>query len=35
MDGGYILEDGSPDVIFNAPKFERTREFLSSVLENK
>lgn len=30
MEGGIILEEGTPDQIFNHPKQERTREFLSS-----
>lgn len=29
MDGGVILEDGTPEEIFKTPKKERTREFLS------
>ena len=33
MDGGYIVEDGTPDEIFGNPKNERTRAFLSRVLE--
>lgn len=32
MDDGYILESGTPDEIFNFPKNERTRDFLSKVL---
>lgn len=32
MDGGYLVEDGTPDQVFNAPKNERTRAFLSKVL---
>ena len=32
MDGGYIVEEGTPSEIFNNPKVERTREFLSRVL---
>ena len=32
MDGGYIIEQGTPDEIFNHPKEERTRAFLSKVL---
>lgn len=32
MDGGYIVEEGTPDEIFLAPKAERTKEFLSKVL---
>lgn len=33
MDGGYVIEDSSPDEIFTHPKNERTKEFLSRVLE--
>ena len=29
MDGGVILEDGTPEEIFDHPKYDRTREFLS------
>ena len=29
MDGGAILEEGSPEEIFTSPKQERTRAFLS------
>jgi putative lysine transport system ATP-binding protein len=29
MDKGIILEDGTPDQLFNNPKEERTKEFLS------
>ncbi|MBQ3034090.1 MAG: amino acid ABC transporter ATP-binding protein [Deferribacterales bacterium] len=32
MYDGEILESGSPDDIFKNPKYERTKEFLSSVL---
>ncbi len=32
MDGGYIVEEGTPAEIFENPKMERTREFLSRVL---
>ena len=32
MDGGYIVEQGTPDEIFNHPKEERTKNFLSKVL---
>ena len=32
MDGGVIVEEGAPEVIFNAPKEARTKEFLSRVL---
>ncbi|MFC6486871.1 ectoine/hydroxyectoine ABC transporter ATP-binding protein EhuA [Nitratireductor sp. GCM10026969] len=31
--GGRIAESGKPDEIFNEPKEERTRQFLSAVLE--
>lgn len=32
MDSGYILEEGSPEEIFNNPKNDRTKKFLSRVL---
>lgn len=32
MDGGYIVEDNSPEEMFTAPKNERTRTFLSRIL---
>ncbi len=32
MEGGYIIEDGSPEEIFSNPKNPRTKEFLSRVL---
>lgn len=32
MDEGSIIEEGSPDVIFQEPKKERTRKFLSQIL---
>ena len=32
MDGGYIVEQGTPEEIFGAPKEARTQEFLSKVL---
>jgi len=33
MDSGVIVEDDSPEVIFNNPKNERTRTFLKRILE--
>jgi putative lysine transport system ATP-binding protein len=33
MDGGVIVEDDVPDVIFNNPSNERTRTFLKRILE--
>ena len=33
MDEGYIVEEGTPDEIFTNPKNERTKAFLSRVLE--
>lgn len=33
MDQGTILEDGTPDVIFNQPKQKRTQEFLKRVID--
>ena len=35
MDDGLILEEGSPDQIFNHPENERTRQFLSRILLNR
>jgi glutamine transport system ATP-binding protein len=32
LDGGVIVEEGRPDAIFNNPKKQRTKEFLSKVL---
>lgn len=32
MDGGYIIEEGTPDEIINHPKERRTIDFLSKVL---
>ena len=30
MDGGYIVEEGSPDQVFVNPQSERTKRFLSN-----
>ena len=32
MDGGIVLEDGTPEQVFGTPKFERTKAFLDKVL---
>ncbi|MEI3612953.1 amino acid ABC transporter ATP-binding protein [Pseudogracilibacillus sp. SO30301A] len=32
IDGGYLVEEGTPDEIFNNPKNERTKAFLGKVL---
>lgn len=32
MDGGYIVEEGDPEVIFNNPQEARTKDFLDKVL---
>ena len=32
MDGGYIVEEGTPEEIFGNPKHPRTQAFLSKVL---
>ncbi len=32
MDGGYIVEEGTPDEIFKNAKQERTKQFLSKIL---
>jgi putative lysine transport system ATP-binding protein len=34
MDQGVIAEEGSPEEIFNNPKEERTKEFLSRILDS-
>ena len=34
MDQGVIAEDAAPEIIFNAPKNPRTKEFLSRYFEN-
>lgn len=33
MDGGIILEEGTPEEIFEHPKHERTKEFLNNALK--
>jgi polar amino acid transport system ATP-binding protein len=33
MEKGSIVEEGSPDDLFNRPKFQRTREFLWKITE--
>ena len=35
MDHGRIVEEGPPEEIFEAPREQRTRDFLRSVLERK
>ena len=35
MDGGYIVEEGSPEAIFNHPKTERAKQFLARVLSKQ
>ena len=32
MDGGYIVEQGTPDEVLNHPQMDRTKDFLSKVL---
>lgn len=34
MDGGVVVEEGSPEEIFNDPKEERTKRFLAMVVED-
>ncbi len=34
MDKGYILEEGTPEEIFNSPKSDRCKEFLDKVINN-
>lgn len=33
MDHGYVIEEGSPSDIFNSPKEDRTKQFLSKYLQ--
>ena len=35
MDGGIILEQGTPDEVFNNPQEQRTKDFLFRVKEKK
>ena len=32
MDGGYVVEEGTPKEIFFSPKEERTKQFLKRIL---
>jgi polar amino acid transport system ATP-binding protein len=32
MDGGYVIEQGTPEAVFDDPQNERTRSFLSKIL---
>ena len=32
MEGGYIIEEGTPDEVINHPREQRTIDFLSKVL---
>jgi len=32
MDGGQIIEEGTPEQIFNNPQNHRTQEFLAKIL---
>ena len=32
MDGGYIVEEGTPSEVFSSPKAQRTKDFLDKVL---
>lgn len=32
MDGGYIVEEGSPETLFTSPREQRTKDFLNKVL---
>lgn len=34
MDGGYIVEEGTPEKIFTAPENERTKSFLARVIKD-
>ena len=32
MDGGYIIEEGTPEEVFSNPQHARTKDFLNKVL---
>ena len=32
VDGGYIMEEGTPDEVFSHPRNPRTQSFLSKIL---
>jgi len=32
MDGGYIVEEGTPEEVFSNPQHPRTKDFLNKVL---
>ena len=32
IDNGIVLEEGTPDEVFNHPKQQRTKEFLNKVM---
>ena len=34
MDGGRIVEQAPPDELFNRPKSDRTKKFLSQILSH-
>jgi ABC-type polar amino acid transport system ATPase subunit len=34
MDGGYIVEENTPDELFGNPQHNRTKSFLSKVLNH-
>ena len=33
MDGGVVVEQGDPEQVINAPRHERTKAFIESVLQ--
>ena len=32
MDGGYVIEDGTPEEVFKHPKSERAKQFFSKII---
>ena len=34
MDGGYVVESGPPEQVFDAPREQRTRDFVSKIIKH-
>jgi polar amino acid transport system ATP-binding protein len=35
MDGGVVVEEGTPDQIFTSPRTERARAFLRAIIHDQ